>query len=525
MAETLHSKWRGIALVAAVLALSSLARLPYLRQGNLSPDAADYMNIARNIARGRGPIHSIKWHFFTAHPAIHSAIGERPLLYPLLLVPFCRGDYPARACQYVTLLMTVAALGLAAAWARHLGFTWRPVAIGTVLLAFNPGLAMNSVYPLTEPLYLVWLFGLLLIVGRDNDSPRAARVAGLLTALAYLTRPSAAAIAIGLSLWYVYRRAFPALANYLLTLALLLIPWWAIVWAVRGNPFYSVQGFHLLVSDIRDGMAAGYGVVFPRPLEFLSAHAPTVLSKAGAHTIAYVEQLFGPIYLSLLSVFVFLRLARRRSENRTAATSSDGPCYAIALCHFALLAMTWATFDYIRFMAPCFALFVVPAVAEMDDWVGRLAARRLRVAAWLLVLGAIGFIYFDEWAQLYRQVIDGRRQDLSMQVARIEFDRIVAANATVVSSDPFSCNYYFDRPTIILPDAPDSAQRMQLLERFLDEYRPDYLVLKRIEAKTLSPLIERGRLRPAGILGVVDLHIFRVISPFGATADGASFRQ
>jgi len=147
---------------------------------------------------------------------IHSAIGERPLLYPLLLAPFCRSDYPAaRTCQYVTLFMTVVALSLGATWARRMGLSWRAVAIGTALLVFNPGLLMCSVYPWTEPLYLMWLFGVLLVVERNHDAPWAARVAGLLTALAYLTRPSTLAVVVGLSLWYICRRAWPALLNYL----------------------------------------------------------------------------------------------------------------------------------------------------------------------------------------------------------------------------------------------------------------------------------------------------------------------
>ncbi len=131
-------KWRGVGLTAAIIVLAMLARLPYLQQANLSPDATDYINIARNLARGRGLVHSIKWHFFTADPATHSAIGERPLLYPLLLAPFCRGDFPARSCQYLTAAMTIAALILGAIWARRIGLTWRAVAIGAAIVGW-PG--------------------------------------------------------------------------------------------------------------------------------------------------------------------------------------------------------------------------------------------------------------------------------------------------------------------------------------------------------------------------------------------------
>jgi len=513
MIERVQRNWTGLAVSAAIIVLSSLARLPYVRQANLSPDAADYINIARNLARGRGLIHSIKWHFFTADRAVHSAVGERPLLYPLLIAPFCRSDYPARACERVNVFLAALAAALGAVWAVRLGLTARATAIATALVAFNAGLAMCSVYPLTEPLYLVWLFGIVLIVGRDNDSPRAARLAAVLTALAYLTRPSAAAIAVGLSLWYGRRRAFRALSSYLLTLFVLLLPWWVIVAIARGSPFYSVQGFHLVVEDIRDGMAVGYGVAFPRPIEFLFAHAATVLTTIAGHTVAYIEQLFGPTYLSIFSVFVFLRLFRRRDASASLDLAADGPAYAIAFFHFALTAATWATFDNLRFMTPCFALLIVPAVAEMDALVGRLPKRRARVAAGTLVLGVAAFLYTDQWAQLYNQVRDGRERDLSMQVARIEFDRLIAPNATVACHDPFSMNYYSDRPTVMLPDAADPAERVQKIERFLDDYRPDCLAFVPAELQAFGPLIRAGRLAPLGRLQAVDLEVVRVLPP------------
>jgi len=514
-----RSKCYGVATVAAILALAVLARLPYLWQTNLSPDAADYINIARNIAQGRGLIHSIKWHFFTHDPAVHSAIGERPLLYPLLLVPFCQGDSPARACQYATTAMALVALVLAAAWARRLGLNWRVVAIAVAMLAFNPGLAMASVYPWSEPLYLALLFGVLLTVGRNAGSRGAARRAALLTALAYLTRPSAGAIVLGLSAWYLWRRAFSPLIHYLITLIVLLAPWWAIVWITRGSPFYSVQHFHLVVEDIRDGMAAGYGVVFPRPLDFFFTHAPAILTKIGIQTALYAEQLFGSSCLSLLSAFVFLRLFPNGALSESEAgsepeepkeTSGNGPAYSIALFHFILPDLIWATFDGLRFLLPVFAILVIPAVAAMDRLLGRLATTRLRVAAWVLVLGFIALFYFDQWGTLYERVTAGRRTDLAKRIARMELDRLVAPNAVLAADDPFSTNYYFDRPVIVLPEVSDSPERLKIFEQFLTEYHPDHLLLKPEEVKSLSPLLAARRLQPTGSLDTLDLQVLRV---------------
>ncbi|KPL10799.1 hypothetical protein AMJ85_05215 [candidate division BRC1 bacterium SM23_51] len=506
MVRTSNARWHGITLTAVILALSGLARLPYLEQGNLSPDAADYLNIACNVARGRGLVHTIKWHFFTSDEVRHSAIGERPLLYPLLLVPLCGGVYPARAAQYATLLFAAAAVALGAAWAQRMGYGWLAVVICAGLLAFNPGLLMYSVYPSTEPLYLCWLFTILLVVGRNARSHRVACLAGLLTALAYLTRPSAPMIAVALCLWYAHRRAFSTLVCYLLTLAVFLVPWWAIVWVVRGNPFYSLQNFHLVVRDITEGMAAGYGVTFPGSIEFLSAHAWEVTVKAGKQTFGYLLQLLGPTYFSVLAVALFLRPFRPlEGEART-----DGPCFAIALVHFALPAVTWATFDTARFMLPCFAILLAPVVAEMCHLVGQLPMKRARVAAWSLILAAIGLFYADQWAQLYERVTSRRTVDQAMQVARIEFDRMVEQEAVVACKDPFSISYYFDRPAVVLPDL---AKRRDQLRRFLEEYRPSYIVVQPEDIQAVSALAADGWIHPVGWLGSVQLEVLRVTTP------------
>jgi hypothetical protein len=175
--------------------------------------------------------------------------------------------------------------------------------------------------------------------------------------------------------------------------------------------------------------------------------------------------------------------------------------------------MTRATFDAVRFMLPCFAVLAVPAVAEMDRLIGRLGKTWGRGAAWLLILGFVGFFYADQWGQLYARVTSGRMRDLAMQVARMELDQMVERNAVVACADPFSINYYFDRPAIVLPEPPDATQRLKALERFLDEYRPDYVLLSLSEAKDLAPLITSKRLAPTGALEAIGLQLFRVRPP------------
>jgi len=499
------SSARSIVLVAAIVAAATAARLPYLRQANLSPDAADYLNIARNIAEGRGFTHSIKWHFFTRDPVVHSAVGERPLLYPIVLAPLCRRHHPARAAQYLNVLIAAIAVILGAAWARRFGLGARGVAISAALLAFNPGLLMCSIYPWTEPLYLCWLFAVLIAVGRGGTSVRSAWAAALFTALAYLTRPSAVAIVAGLGVWYWRARRFRALAHYLGALVVFLAPWFALVWAVRGDSLYSLQNFHFSVLDITDGMAAGFGKSFPGPIGFLRSNAGAAMSKSVVQTIGYLEHLFGPAGLSVFSAFVFLRPFVERGEKG----ESEGPWVFLALFHFLLPAITWATFDAVRFMLPCFAVLLVPVVGGMDDLAGGLASRRFRIAAWCSALAVAAVFYGDLWAKLYSRVIAHRESDLAMQVARIEFDRIVGKNAVVAAFDPFSINYYFERPTIVLPEKGEPNSWAREVERFIALYRPDYIVLPRKDMPLATALARRGLVDFVSRVETVGLYVLK----------------
>ncbi|MBM3333205.1 hypothetical protein FJY63_00945 [Candidatus Sumerlaeota bacterium] len=524
MATNNHSKWLWISFTAAIIAAGIAARVPYLRGANLSPDATDYISIARNIRRGLGPVLGIKWHFFTADPVIHSAIGERPLLYPLLLAPFCDGDNPARACQYATVAMAAAALALGAVWARSAGLSWQAAAVSAVLLAFNPGLLMCSVYPWTESLYLVWLFALLTVISRVRAPSRSAFLAALLTAVAALTRPSGPAIIPAVLVWCLSQRNYRALIVYVAALIVFFAPWWATVWIVRGNPFYSMQAFHLRVEDIRDGMAAGYGASFPSAIEFIHSHAAILLWKIAQQIVAYLSQLCGPTYLLLLSAFAFIALSdpsdwsdlsdlsdrHQRNGIQQRQRAAIGLAFVLALFHFALPSLVWATFDPTRFMLPCFAMLAIPAIGKADCLITRLATRRARLAAWLAILAVTAFFYADQWRQLYSRLQAGWQRDRAMQVARIEFDAIVRPDAVIAASDPFSLNYYFDRPTVILPEPADSSQRLPILERFLDEYRPDYLLAGRERVSAVAPLVSSGRLRPAGTIETVDLQVFAI---------------
>src|SRR5438093_980588 len=77
-------KWTWLVLVMVAVAV----RLPLaLETSYLSPDAVEYMDIARHLAAGQGFTLSIKGYFVDSSAVVHNGLTERPPLYALVLTP------------------------------------------------------------------------------------------------------------------------------------------------------------------------------------------------------------------------------------------------------------------------------------------------------------------------------------------------------------------------------------------------------------------------------------------------------
>jgi 4-amino-4-deoxy-L-arabinose transferase-like glycosyltransferase len=230
--------------------------------------------------------------------------------------------------DFVNILLAVAAvLLLFFLYEKATGSRWIAF-LAALLTATNPGMAMASVFPWTESLYLLLQTAslLLLMVGMERlarlalqpasagpaqtDSPMPAPesksrakalqhaeycllAAGFAAALAYLTRPNALAFIAALVLVLLVSRAWRSLALFLFPCAAMLAIWFALVWAVKGDPFYSVQNHHLRVAYITDGMRAGWGAHIPTAAEFARTHSIPRLIASSAWK--YITFLFSPM--------------------------------------------------------------------------------------------------------------------------------------------------------------------------------------------------------------------------------------
>ncbi len=223
----------AVALLVALLAV--LPRLgPALGAYNHSPDAAEYLLIARSLARGEGFTLPIRVRFAEPGPVVHSAHGERAPLFPALLalpvaLTSAEPGWPDPRLQLVNVALAALAAALAAGLTGTLaglrGLRARPrllaMLVGGLLLAWQPGFVRASVHLWAEPLGLVLVLAAIWPATRllahppthgPGPAPERGRreaaawlAVGLLAALARFVRPEAAVVPIALLLLALVR--------------------------------------------------------------------------------------------------------------------------------------------------------------------------------------------------------------------------------------------------------------------------------------------------------------------------------
>ncbi|MBN1865665.1 hypothetical protein JW916_00080 [Candidatus Sumerlaeota bacterium] len=540
MTRTSADAWKRLALIVVLVLVALGARLALFNpDSNLSPDAADYVNIARNLAEGRGFVHSIKWHFFTNDPVVRPAAGERPPLYPLLLGVVWRLGGRMAAIDGVNVFLGVAAIiVLFLLYERVLD--WRcPAFVAALLAAINPSVAKACVFPWTEPLFLLLHASalLVLIAGIQSEGSRLgssaaqsssrpdrlerpdwlALAAGVLAALAYLARPNGVVLLVAVLGVLALARRWRTLGLFLLPNALILGVWFAVVWMQKGSPFFSVQEHHFRVLRIEEGMRAGWGAAIPSREEFAAANplGSLVVENAWRYTL----DLLGRPFLGL-PIGEGYALSRRVGTALLFVSSCLGAAVPIvwtlrrlggrgtllglcALGHFLLISLVWATHEGDRFLQPVY-LFLVPLVVGVLFDGARHAARRrpsvaVRWTVWSVVLAVL-----LSWAGVgVRNLILTRaalRQLPSFHSVdaqeREQIDSLLPEGAIVATDAPFMANWLLDRPTVYLPTALTHLNA----EGFFREYDVSVVVPLDLRDAMLraqvSTLVRTGRIRP-----------------------------
>ena len=434
--------WLGAALFAAPL----LAGWPGLGpQGAITPDGIDYVNIARNLVHGRGFVHTIKWHYFDERPIVAPAWGQRPPMYSIFLAPIVALGGGPKAMGAANLFL----LGLASLAAG--GLAWRmagaqAAAAAGLVVGLAPPMLFTASFPLTEPLFIVFVFLSLGALAFGQSAPEgksreeaAAAAAGLVAFAAYLTRSSGTALLLAELIWLARRRAWRQAAALALAFTIPLALWSCGLKAYCGSYTYSMQKYHLVCGNFADEIGQTFGKQYPAASVFMASHARAILQTVAGHFRQYLGALFSADQLSLLTPLLGLALLAG------AGGSAAGLLALYGALNVALCAVVWSTHEGVRFMLPSFAVLAPVACAG--------AERALRQRPWLrwtplLAAAVVIALYAPQIASNWQGARRGRARPLRLSAAEIQWIERTIPEMTPIGTDmPFEVNFFCDRPT------------------------------------------------------------------------------
>ena len=183
----------------AVLALAAVLWVTRPPGPGLDPDAMSYLGAAESfVSHGTLRVPSAEWD----NPGGTLPLAHFPPGFSLALAaPLALGVPPVQAARGVEAVAAGLAMGLAVWLVTAVAGPVGGVLAGTALLV-TPGLALDHLRVLSEPLFLLLLVASLVLMLRRPDRPLAY---GIVTALAGLVRYAGAAVGGTAALWAVSR--------------------------------------------------------------------------------------------------------------------------------------------------------------------------------------------------------------------------------------------------------------------------------------------------------------------------------
>jgi hypothetical protein len=463
---------------------------------------------------------SLKWHFFTDEPVVHPALADRPPLYPLWAAAWVAlSPQPDEQIYLARLgnLLLAAAVPLLIFWSLRAAVLDVAAAWAALIFTLYPAFLRNAAQLLTEPLFLVLLFGSLGLFLRARSS-RHMVLSGLLAGLAFLTRPTGLLLPILYAFLIVSgvqkprptpperlnarpgtHEAGGARPNARWSLLLLLggfllpiVPYWIGVAAQTGSPFTSVLRYNYSIRNIQEGTFYGFERRFLPPGAFMQAHAGELL-----HLIARQWRTMGLALWRSLQFLVPLILfwRPRPSWCRTALIG-------LALLNFLFHAMSWTVWGAARYLFPTYIIGLALLLEAPFLWEMQAAPPRTDTSPWAMLdtplsrltgpIGRIGRRHFvnavvglavgltlaaclqqDVW--LYREKM---RPEAGIPLGwayRAAADRLAQTppGSLCAANQPWIVNLLARRPAVMAPRFRDEEQ----LRRYLAHYRPATLTL------------------------------------------------
>ena len=495
--------WRRAHWLAlgAVLALLAAARVPALTgPPNLSQDATEYVDIARNVAAGEGLTLKIRGYFFgDGFGVTYPAEALRRPLFPVLMATgysLARSDAVFRWFNLGMFLVNAALLGLLL---RRVMPPW--VALYSLLLTgLTEPMFLTSIFPWAEQSAFMGLLAALVFAGRAAEQPPgpgAGFGAGVACALAALSRPEYLLAGLLFAAWLLVlrsRRATVLLFAFGFLAPLIALS--AANYRLYGRTF--LPGDYLFHSRTYSAYFSWDAAAPVGALGFLAGNWVWIAGRIGLNFVNYAAKLFG--WKNLFVLGAVLPLALRAVARGGCGWRGRHLAYTGA-AFFCAYSLVWAGMDRERYLIAVTSFWLPLCVWEAVRLARESSSRWARgacvaaLAAGLPLLAAnviradIAIQRRDRPGERFYASRNPAWDNASMAGLAAWIRANVADDDVLCLENPFLVNYLTGRAALILPEQIRPGEFI----RFLSEYNVRYWVNNTVDTKRPVALLDALR--------------------------------
>jgi hypothetical protein len=483
----------GVILILLALRIPALTGIP-----NLHTDATEYIDIARNIAAGEGPVLKIRSYFFNDGFTLpYPAAPLRSILFPLLMSGIYAVTHSSMVFQWFNFGMFLANILLLTLILRPVLPSWA-LAYSLLLIGLCEPVFLTSIFPGSEQTAFFWLLLSLLMASREIHKRwgwAGALAEGFTAALAAMSRPEYVLVGVLFLLWLWFREKRPAtcalfLAGFVIPLAGLSAWHFHQYGRIFITSDYLFRSRHyksyFSLTNAEDGGAG----------RFVFSNGLWILWRILRNAANYAGKLLG--WKNLFFLAAALPLVFRSTFN-----DPDWRRRHLAIVpavFFVGYSLVWSTLDRERFLLAMTPFWLPLCIVEVNRWRTTSARKWIRIAALLILIInlplSLANVLRADWKIQHRTGFGERfyaREDPSWSnpdVAALAawIRKNTAKDDIFCLENPFMANYLTGRLALLMPENLQQADFLPLLHTYKVRYWINNPVFTNRSAVRLSEL-------------------------------------
>ncbi len=426
-----------------------------------TPDAVEFIDVARNIVSGHGLMQTIKWNFFESYPVVTSAFHGKPFFASVIFSLILRLQNDPYLLQLFLLILGAVNVVLFYFLARKF-LSNKMSFVASLFFALNPDILITNRMVLSDVLfYFFVLLSFLLFFAKDNLKKYF--FLGIVTALSYLTRAEGSFLFVVFLLTFIFqKKKISQIFIFAGFFVLTALPYFWGNAIANGSPFFNYNTYHFKVFHFSDSMLTGYGRIYPTTLSFIHNNFWWIVNVVWQAITTNVKSLFGLTFFGpLILLAVFYKNFPRKFF----------PILFFCLAIFLTFSLTWAVFsEPERHLAIVFILGLIPLFALVKGKYTRNPFFILLVLSMLVV-----YLGFDIHRIVWSRTVEGQTDAWSYQSRKITYDYLInhtALNSIVASTNPWMVTLFATHPSIMLGTNINNKNYCQ----FISQYKISYLL-------------------------------------------------